>query len=546
LNFNYSRQNLQEKEKRLERAFEVIPGLTSWSVIAGMVVLSFVNPVFAAVLIIAFDLYWIMRLIYMNIFLVLSYFRLSSESKTDWMGLIAGLDRLKTDLSREEPLPGKAALGEKFAKSIHLREYKYIADNRVSLPKSADIMHLVIIPIAKEDKEIVEPGIKSLKSGSFPSAKMLVVMALEGSAPQKVKEQVYGLQQEYRQNFFDLLVAEHPQGLAGEARVKGANSTYAARLAAGYLSKKQIAFENVIVSCFDADTVVNPGYFSCLTYYYMITPFRERTSFQPIPVYNNNIWEAPGFSRVLDVGSSFFQLIEATNPEQLVTFSSHSMSFKALVDIDYWPVDMISDDSAIFWKAFIHFDGDYRAVPMFTTVSLDVTVAGNWWRTLVNVYRQKRRWAWGVENFPIIMRGFLKADKIPLSKKLRHSYKIFEGHISWATWPFILGVIGWLPAVFSGRQFTSTALYYNAPRITATIFKLASLGLLTCIILSLLLLPKKKIKHNMLNRIGHAFEWLFIPLASVILSALPALDAQTRLMFGRYMEFWVTEKQRKH
>ena len=88
-----------------------------------MTALSFVNPVFAAVLIIAFDLYWIMRLIYMNIFLVLSYFRLSSESKTDWMGLIAGLDRLKTGLPREESVSGKAALGEKISKSIHLREY---------------------------------------------------------------------------------------------------------------------------------------------------------------------------------------------------------------------------------------------------------------------------------------------------------------------------------------------------------------------------------------------------------------------------------------
>ena len=27
------------------------------------------------------------------------------------------------------------------------------------------------------------------------------------------------------------------------------------------------------------------------------------------------------------------------------------MSFTALVEIGYWPVDMISDDSAVFWKA---------------------------------------------------------------------------------------------------------------------------------------------------------------------------------------------------
>ena len=155
----------------------------------------------------------------------------------------------------------------------------------------------------------------------------------------------------------------HPAVVPGEARVKGANATCAAKQAAAFFQRHQIPFENVIISCFDADTVVSPNYFACLTYHFMVCPDRLRASFQPIPVYHNNIWHVPGFARVVETGSSFYQLIEATNPEKLVTFSSHSMSFKALVDVDYWPVDMISDDSAIFWKAYIHYDGQYQGDP---------------------------------------------------------------------------------------------------------------------------------------------------------------------------------------
>jgi len=69
----------------------------------------------------------------------------------------------------------------------------------------------------------------------------------------------------------------------------------------------------------------------------MICPDRLCASFQPVPVYHNNIWHVPGFARVVETGSSFYQLIECTNPEKLVTFSSHSMSFKALVEVNYWP-----------------------------------------------------------------------------------------------------------------------------------------------------------------------------------------------------------------
>jgi hypothetical protein len=48
-----------------------------------------------------------------------------------------------------------------------------------------------------------------------------------------------------------------------------------------------------------------------------------------------------------------------------------------------------------------------------------------------------------------------------------------------------------------------------------------------------------------LRRIVHVFEWLLIVPISVLFGGIPALDAQTRLMLGRYLEFWVTVKKRE-
>jgi len=109
----------------------------------------------------------------------------------------------------------------------------------------------------------------------------------------------------------------------------------------------------------------------------------------------------------------------------------------------------------------------------------------------------------------------------------------------------LLAVIGWIPAIVASREFSSTVLYYNAPRITTTIFHLASLSLLITILLSISLLPAQRMRHPLLRKMRHAMEWILIPGISIFFSALPALDAQTRLMFGKYMEFWVTEKSRK-
>ncbi len=545
--FDFSRQGLSRADAFLERLFEVLPGLTSWTVLLGMLALSFAQPILAAVLIIAFDLYWLLRLFYMTLFLLLSSARLSLERGTDWMARIRALDRWAASQGAEPAIGDRCAtVQQHFSGWIHRRQLVSLQRQAVDLPPSTGLRHLVMFTVASETPEVLEPGVVSLTQQSFPPKQMLIMFAVEERAGCERIAALRRLAERYRAQFLDFLVVVHPDGLPGEARVKGANATCAAREAAAYWRAHEVPFERVIVSCFDADTVVSPEYFSCLTYSFLMTPDRTQASFQPIPVYHNNIWEVPGFARVLDIGSSFFQLIEATNPEKLVTFSSHSMSFKALVDVDYWPVDLISEDSAIFWKAFLHYDGRYRVVPMYVTVSMDVAASGSWWQTVEDVYKQKRRWAWGVENFPIVMRAFLKARRIPFSAKLTHGFKLFESHVSWATSAFLVSLIGWFPAWFAGREFSSSVLYYSAPRIAGVIFRLASLALVTTIIVSLCLLPrpKRRAPYALFRRIGHAIEWLLIPFFAMGFSALPALDAQTRLMLGRYMEFWVAGKER--
>lgn len=502
MSFHFSREGLEGREKVLQRFLEAVPGAASWGVLLGMIGLSLWKPKAAAVGVIAFFLYWLLRLFYEMIFLVLSYSRLSAESKTDWM------ERLRL-------------LGGSWR----------------------DIVHVVIFPIAREAREIFEPGVRALLDQTFPSKQILLVLAVEERAAPEVQKSARDLADEVRGRFLDALCVIHPDGLPGEARVKGANATWAAQDAARFLERRGIPFQNVIASCFDADTVVDPQYMACVAHAFVTAPDRARASFQPIPVYHNNIWEVPGFARVMDVGSSFFQLCEATHPEKLVTFSSHSMSFQALAEVGYWPVDMISDDSAIFWKAFLKYEGDYSVHPVYVTVSMDVAAARSWRGSVANIYKQKRRWAWGVENFPIVMRGFLHSRRISLAKKIRHGFKLFEGHLAWATWPFLIGVIGWLPAWLAGREFSDAVVFYTAPRIMITVFQLASVGLVTSIVLSLLLLPKPPTRHPWWKRACHAVEWLLLPMTAIVLSAAPALDAQTRLMLGKRLEFWVAEKR---
>lgn len=543
MKFNYSKENLTKNEQRLQRIFEVIPGCLSWGILLLLVIISIIKPLLAIIIIIAFDFYWLLRLIYMTIFLVLSFCRLSMETKTDWMSRVRGIDNLDQYMKELNKLP-KFNFNNGLSNAIHKKELLALSRSDSPPPSHSEVYHLVILPVAKESIEILKPSIESLCNQTFPLKQIFVVIALEERASEIIKKDILSLEREYEKKFMDFKIIIHPSNLENEAKVKGANVTWAAKKAAEYFKLENIPYKNITVSCFDSDTIVGVDYFACLTYSFMVTPFRLQASFQPIPVYNNNIWDVPGFARVMETGSSFFQLIESTNTEQLVTFSSHSMSFKALVDVGYWPVDMISDDSAIFWKSFIHYDGKFSVVPMYTKVSMDITVSSNLFKTIISIYKQKQRWAWGVENFPIVFRAFLKLNKLSFFKRIRYIFKLLEGHLSWATWGFILTILSWLPTLFVKNEFADTVVYYNAPYISGIIFNLASISLIISIILSLLLLPKIKIRFSILKKFLFALQWLMMPLILVFLSAIPALDAQTRMLLGKRMEFWVAEKRK--
>jgi len=408
----------------------------------------------------------------------------------------------------------------------------------------AQLYQVVIFPVYNEGLEVLRPSLAALSASDYPQDKIIVVMAFEERSLEARKHASI-LEKEFSGKFGAYLSTFHPDGLPQEGRTKGANATWAAKEARKLLDARSITYEQAVVSCFDADTCVDREYFACLAYHFLTSEKRHQASYQPMPVYNNNIWQAPFFARLVEISSTFCQMIESMRLEKFVTFSSHSMSFKTLVEIDYWPTNMISDDSVIYWKSYLYYNGDYRVIPLYVTVSLDVAYSSNIWRTIVVQYKQKRRWAWGVENFPFVVSGFIKNKNIKLSNKIRRSFHLLESHVTWAVWAVILVVIGPLPAVFGGSFFNQTAIAYNLPKITGLLFKFTLYTSLTWIFLSWTILPPRPKGTSWLKHVFLIAEWVFVPLIILVIGSVPALDAQTRLMLAKYMEFNPTLKGNK-
>lgn len=491
--------------EKIKRCLEIIPGATSWAIVGFFIILAVFRPVWCAVLILTFDFYWIIRTLYLTTLLIMAHRRISREKNKQWL---AYCQKLRSAKSWE------------------------------------DIYQLIIFPVYKEGLDVLRPSLQALKEAHYPKEKMVVVMAFEERfAPSRETAKI--LESEFKGVFFEYVSTFHPDNLPGEKRTKGANATWAAKKARELLAQKKIAYEDVIVSCFDADTCVNKEYFGCLAYHFLTYPKPHQASYQPMPFYNNNIWQAPSFARLVEISASFCQMIESMRLEKFVTFSSHSMSFKTLVDIDYWPVDMVSDDSVVYWKAFIFHKGDYRVVPLYTTVSMDMAYSNTLFKTVMVQYKQKRRWAWGVENFPFVVNRFINNPDIPFLLKLRRSFHLLESHVTWAVWAIIIVVIAPLPILFGGVFFNQMSIGYNLPKITGLLLNFTLGTSLVWIILSRTTLPPRPKNVNWVKNIIMVLEWVIVPFIILIVGSTPALDAQTHLMMGKYMEFCTTEKSRK-
>jgi len=492
------------RERIIYRALEIMPGFMSWSVLILVVLLSKYRPLWIAVFIIIFVVFWFFRTLYFSLHLWAGYKQMADNENIDWMKKLKKIKQWKK------------------------------------------IYHLVVIPMYEEPLEVVRDNFLNLLSSDYPKSKMIIVLAAEEKTREKVENTVLAIGKEFGSKFSKFLITWHPQGLFQEIPGKGSNETWAAKEAKKrIIDPLNIPLENIIFSSFDVDTCIYPKYFSCLAYNYLTVKNPTKTSFQPVPLFTNNMWQAPTISKIFSFSSTFWHTMNQERPEKLITFSSHSMSFKALVDIGFKQTNVVSDDSRIFWQCFLYYDGDYDVKPLYYPISMDANVARNFFKTIINIYKQQKRWAYGVGDIPYFLYGFLKNKKISLKKKISLAIELIEGHFSWATASIMIFLLGWLPLIMGGPEFSQTIISYSLPKVISRLMTVAMLGLLSSIYLSFMLLPPKPPEYGKHKYFVLAFSWLIFPFMMIFFGSLPALDAQTHLMTGRYMGFWATEKVRK-
>lgn len=517
----------QDRGRRY-RFFEVLPGAISWSLLVMPFLLSLINVTVAAFFILLYLLIYFARAVGVSIRALQGHRLVTRSMKLPW-------DTLLQELGRLDAPDGSAIRRPKW----HYENIQRLRREGV-FSKPKDVLHVVFIASVKEPREVLEPTIQSVIASKYDMKKVMLVMAYEERGGVSTKELVENLIAEYGKNFKYAMAVGHPANLPGELIGKGGNITYAARKVQAFLEKKKVNPNNVIVTTLDADNRPHQYFLAALTYVYCAAPDPIHVSFQPVSMYTNNIWDAPAPMRVIATGNTYWNTVLTLRPHLLRNFSAHSQSMKALIDTDFWSVRTIVEDGHQFWRTYMRYDGNHFVYPIYVPIYQDAVLAGTYTKTLRAQFVQLRRWTWGASDVAYVAeKGFFSKNNIPKLDLLFKFGRLLEGHVNWAIGPILLAFAAFIPGLFYSDVYIAKEL----PIVVSQVQRIALLGALASIYICFKTLPPKPSRYKSHRTLFMLLQWVYMPITSLVYSSAAALNSQTRLMFGRYLDkFDVTVK----
>lgn len=487
-------------ERIIQRTLEILPGFTSWNIILFPYWGIFVMPTAVAYFVLLFNIYWFYQSLQIAVAAVVSHLKIQASINYNW-----------------------------------LADLKSFSDWR-------RVHHIVIIPTFKEPLYILERTLTSLARQDLPRKQITVVLAMEKKEPEKERKiKSEKLRAKFKKSFANFFITTH-ELIPGEVAGKASNERFAAIwIKKNLIDKYHLNLDYLTVTSCDADHSFHPKHFSLLTFKFLDHPRRHLMFWQPAVMFYNNIWKIPAITRVPNTLASIFNLSQLSRRDRLINAQNYSLSFKLLDEVGYWDPDKIPEDWGIFFKAFYKKRGMVEVEPLFLPLYADAAQSATFFKTLKNQYEQFKRWAWGVSDDPWIIKNYFLTSGVPFWNKTMRLIYVIWAHFLWPVNWFIITLGLTLPTLLN-PAFGRTALGFTVPRFSSYVLTVALGFLLVMIIVDSFYKPQKPKQIAAWRIILAPLEFVLMPLAGFFFNALPGLDAHTRLMLGKYLEYQVTEK----
>lgn len=526
------------KRTKFYRFFEILPAILSYGMLVLLIVLSFVNPLWAAIYLLLLIITVFIKSIGIAFHTVKGHSRLVRAQRVDWH---ARLLELEDPSDSYETIKNVQSSGYDY--NIHKENLRLMAADEAAFPKPSSLYHAVMIAAYNEAYDVIQPTIESVRNSTYNNEQIVLFLAYEERGGPEIEATAKRLQKEYKDTFYSFQIVKHPKDLPDELVGKGPNITYAGYELQKWCDKERIAYDRVIVTTLDSDNRPYPSYFDYVAYEYIAQPDRKYLSYQPIALYFGNIWDAPAPMRVIATGNSFWTIISSMRPHTLRNFAAHSQPLSALVEMNFWSKRSVVEDGHQYWRSYFYFGGNYSVLPIHVPIYQDAVMADTLKKTLIAQFKQLRRWGYGVSDIPYVAtRIFTKRRNVPFFEGFARFARLVDSHITLATMAILITFGGWVPLIINPEASRNIAAH-SLPTVISYIQQVAMVGLFITILLMLKMLPSRPARYKRHRTVLMVLQWVLMPVTSICYSAVASLNAQTHLMLGKYLDkFDVTDK----
>jgi hypothetical protein len=215
----------------------------------------------------------------------------------------------------------------------------------------------------------------------------------------------------------------------------------------------------------------------------------------------------------------------------------------ALVEMDFWSKRTIVEDGHQYWRSYFYFGGNYSVTPIYVPIYQDAVLSDTYKKTLKAQFIQIRRWAYGASDIPYVAtRIFTKNRNVPLGPSLARLFRLIDGHVTLASTAVLVAFGGWVPLLVNSDAARDISAH-QLPEVVSGVQRFAMIGIFITVFLSFKMLPPRPARYKRRRTIWMLLQWFLMPVTAVGYSAMAAFNAQTHLLFGKYLDkFDVTEK----
>jgi|GEM_PF-1615404 len=573
------RKRTGKQKSSLDKLLEKIPPFTGFFILFSIIFFSYILPEIAAIQIIVIDVYFLYKSITYTLQFGLAMIRIRHHDQINWLEKVKGLEDIPNEIIQlkkqksfiqkcnysthdlntvpqslytpDKLLFSNIRLPKLFQKLLFTitkqKTIRFLRDEikfletlmEKKIIKPSEIQHIVIIPHVKEPYLLLKETLRHLACQTFPTKQISIVLAAEAVDPDGVKIS-RKLKEEFNKYFNHIWITNHVLG-QDEIVGKSSNMAWAGKAVSREIIRLGWDLAKTTVTSCDADSKLPVHYFAYLTYKYLTIEDAKYKFFNGAMVLYNNIWRLPFYARIKNSMSTIYNVGRQVRTDKLVPFSTYSTSFWLVDKIGYWTPWITPEDFHIFFKSLFKFNNYVETIPLYLKIMSDAAEGSTHWETFKNNYMQERRWAWGISDDGWILKNILlKWKKLSLRVKYIGFHVIWD-HISGSIGALVVLIGGNIPPLLN-LEFRNTVFGVRLPGVSSSIIQLTIIFMVIVIFIDFFLKPRPA-KNSWWKKIIRIIEWIVQPFTGFFLTIVPGLEAHTRLLFGDYLEYYVTKKK---